>query len=90
MLSHAVPTGFVLTLSQHYDTENKFSYDPMKDANLYSEQLQWIFFTVRCLVSSFLLTRFKRPVVSIAWWNRTYARSSKPLLPIRFRENVSR
>ncbi|KAG8750446.1 glutathione S- transferase, nitrogen catabolite repression regulator [Ceratobasidium sp. 428] len=37
--------GILLYLAQHYDKENKFSYDPVKDADLYSEQLQWIFFT---------------------------------------------
>ncbi|KAG9126467.1 glutathione S- transferase, nitrogen catabolite repression regulator [Ceratobasidium sp. 392] len=37
--------GILLYLAQHYDEENKFSYDPVKDADLYSEQLQWIFFT---------------------------------------------
>ncbi|EUC54615.1 glutathione S-transferase, carboxy-terminal domain protein, putative, partial [Rhizoctonia solani AG-3 Rhs1AP] len=29
----------------HYDKERKFSYDPVQDPDLYSEQLQWIFFT---------------------------------------------
>ncbi|KAG8743659.1 glutathione S- transferase, nitrogen catabolite repression regulator [Ceratobasidium sp. 414] len=37
--------AILLYLAQHYDKENKFSYDPVKDTDLYSEQLQWIFFT---------------------------------------------
>ncbi|KAF8604248.1 glutathione S-transferase [Ceratobasidium sp. AG-I] len=37
--------SILLYLAQHYDNEHKFSYDPVKDADLYSEQLQWIFFT---------------------------------------------
>ncbi|KAF8604249.1 glutathione S-transferase [Ceratobasidium sp. AG-I] len=37
--------AILLYVAQHYDTENKFSYDPAKDADLYSEQLQWIYFT---------------------------------------------
>ncbi|KAG9126468.1 glutathione S- transferase, nitrogen catabolite repression regulator [Ceratobasidium sp. 392] len=37
--------SILLYLAQYYDKENKFSYDPVKDADLYSEQLQWIFFT---------------------------------------------
>ncbi|CAE7231970.1 unnamed protein product [Rhizoctonia solani] len=35
----------ILYLAQHYDKERKFSYDPVTEPNLYSEQLQWIFFT---------------------------------------------
>jgi glutathione S-transferase len=31
-------------LGQHYDPEHKLSYDPSKDANLYSEVLQWMTF----------------------------------------------
>ena len=31
-------------LAQHYDPENKISYDPVKEPNLYSEELQWLFF----------------------------------------------
>ncbi len=33
-------------LQQHYDKENKFSFDKDKDPDSYSELLQWIFFTV--------------------------------------------
>ncbi|KAI0770324.1 glutathione S-transferase C-terminal-like protein [Fomes fomentarius] len=32
-------------LQQHYDKENKFSFDKDKDPDSYSELLQWIFFT---------------------------------------------
>ncbi|KIJ53559.1 hypothetical protein M422DRAFT_241798 [Sphaerobolus stellatus SS14] len=34
----------LLYLAQHYDPENKLSYDPVKEANFYSEVLQWLFF----------------------------------------------
>ncbi|QRV89827.1 glutathione S-transferase [Ceratobasidium sp. AG-Ba] len=37
--------AILLYLAQHYDKEYKFSYDPAQDADLYSEQLQWIFFS---------------------------------------------
>ncbi|KAB5591903.1 Glutathione S-transferase, carboxy-terminal domain containing protein [Ceratobasidium theobromae] len=37
--------AILLYLAQHYDKEHKFSYDPAQDPDLYSEQLQWIFFT---------------------------------------------
>jgi len=33
-----------LYLAQHYDTEHKFSFDPVAQPNDYSEALQWIFF----------------------------------------------
>ncbi|KAG8853640.1 glutathione S- transferase, nitrogen catabolite repression regulator [Tulasnella sp. 330] len=36
--------AITLYLTQHYDPEFKFSFDPVKDANDYSEALQWIFF----------------------------------------------
>lgn len=36
--------AITLYLTQHYDPEFKFSFDPVKDANNYSEALQWIFF----------------------------------------------
>lgn len=49
--------GFGLGVSQqHYDKENKFSYDPVKDADLYSEQLQWIFFTASSFEIAFVAT----------------------------------
>lgn len=34
----------VLDLAQHYDPERKISYDPVKEPNLHSEELQWLFF----------------------------------------------
>ncbi|CAE6440174.1 unnamed protein product [Rhizoctonia solani] len=37
--------AILLYVAQHYDIERKFSYDPVIDSELYSEQLQWIFFT---------------------------------------------
>ncbi|KZP00440.1 thioredoxin-like protein [Calocera viscosa TUFC12733] len=37
--------AILLYLAQHYDTEHKFSFDPVKDSDNYSESLQWIFFT---------------------------------------------
>ncbi|CAE6430356.1 unnamed protein product [Rhizoctonia solani] len=37
--------AILLYLAQHYDKDNKFSYDPVTEPNSYSEQLQWIFFT---------------------------------------------
>ncbi|KIJ32422.1 hypothetical protein M422DRAFT_35824 [Sphaerobolus stellatus SS14] len=37
-------SAILLYLAQHYDPDNKLSYDPVKEANLHSEVLQWIFF----------------------------------------------
>ena len=34
----------MLYLAQHYDKENKFTFDPVKEADDYSELLQWVFF----------------------------------------------
>jgi len=36
--------AILLYLAQHYDTKHEFSFDPVKEANDYSEALQWIFF----------------------------------------------
>ncbi|KZT50554.1 glutathione S-transferase [Calocera cornea HHB12733] len=36
--------AILLYLAQHYDTEHKFSFDPIADPDNYSEALQWIFF----------------------------------------------
>jgi len=36
--------AILLYLAQHYDTENKLSFDAVKQPNDYSETLQWIFF----------------------------------------------
>jgi glutathione S-transferase len=33
-----------LDLAQHYDPERTISYDPIKEPNLHSEELQWLFF----------------------------------------------
>jgi Glutathione S-transferase, N-terminal domain len=33
-------------LAQHYDKEHKFSYDPVKQPNEFSEMIQWLFFAV--------------------------------------------
>lgn len=37
-------SAILLYLQQHHDTENKFGFDPVKEADDYSEALQWIFF----------------------------------------------
>ncbi|KAG8996623.1 glutathione S- transferase, nitrogen catabolite repression regulator, partial [Tulasnella sp. JGI-2019a] len=37
--------AILLYLVQHYDPDFKFMFDPVNDANNYSEALQWIFFT---------------------------------------------
>jgi len=37
--------AILLYLAQHYDTSHKFSFDPVAEADDYSEALQWIFFT---------------------------------------------
>ncbi|THV08627.1 glutathione S-transferase C-terminal-like protein [Dendrothele bispora CBS 962.96] len=36
--------AILLYLQQHYDKDNKFGWDPVKNPNEYSETLQWIFF----------------------------------------------
>ncbi|GJJ11031.1 hypothetical protein Clacol_005262 [Clathrus columnatus] len=38
-------SAILLYIAQHFDTEHKISYDPINEPKLYSEQLQWIFFT---------------------------------------------
>lgn len=38
--------AILLYLAQHYDKENKFWFDIAKEADDYSEMLQWIFFAV--------------------------------------------
>ena len=38
--------AILLYLQQHYDKDNKFSFDPKADPDSYSELLQWIFFAV--------------------------------------------
>ncbi|KIJ25924.1 hypothetical protein M422DRAFT_273063 [Sphaerobolus stellatus SS14] len=37
-------SAILLYLAQHYDPENKLSYDPVKEPNLYSEVIQWLCF----------------------------------------------
>ncbi|KIJ24524.1 hypothetical protein M422DRAFT_39142 [Sphaerobolus stellatus SS14] len=37
-------SAILLYLAQHYDPERKISYDPVKEPNLHSEELQWLFF----------------------------------------------
>ena len=45
---HVFETAAILLyLAQHYDKENRFTFDPVKEPNDYSEMLQWMFFTVR-------------------------------------------
>ena len=41
-------SAILLYLAQHFDKEHKFSHHPTEDAKGYSQELQWIFFTV-CL-----------------------------------------
>ncbi|KAF5372564.1 hypothetical protein D9758_005165 [Tetrapyrgos nigripes] len=36
--------AILLYLQQHYDKDNKFGWDPVKNPDEYSETLQWIFF----------------------------------------------
>ncbi|GAW03445.1 glutathione S-transferase C-terminal-like protein [Lentinula edodes] len=36
--------AILIYLQQHYDTENKFGWDPKENPDEYSEMLQWIFF----------------------------------------------
>jgi glutathione S-transferase len=48
---HVFETAAILVyLAQHYDKEKRFSFDVEKEANDYSEMLQWVFFAVRCAV----------------------------------------
>lgn len=37
-------SAILLYLAQHFDKENAFSRDPVKDPKGYSEELQWLFF----------------------------------------------
>jgi glutathione S-transferase len=39
-------SAILLYLAQHYDKGHKFWFDPEKEANCYSEMLQWTFFAV--------------------------------------------
>lgn len=36
--------AIIFYLAQHYDTEHKLSFDPVNDADTFSEALQWTFF----------------------------------------------
>ncbi|KAG8933797.1 glutathione S- transferase, nitrogen catabolite repression regulator [Tulasnella sp. 417] len=36
--------AIILYLAQHYDTEHRFSFDPVNEADAFSEALQWTFF----------------------------------------------
>lgn len=38
--------AILLYLAQHYDTQNKFAFDPVQKPDDYSQMLQWVFFTV--------------------------------------------
>lgn len=38
--------AILIYLQQHYDTTNKFGWDPKENPDEYSEMLQWIFFAV--------------------------------------------
>ncbi|KAF8829640.1 hypothetical protein HHX47_DHR3001138 [Lentinula edodes] len=40
--------AILIYLQQHYDTENKFGWDPKENPDKYSEMLQWIFFARWC------------------------------------------
>jgi hypothetical protein len=62
----------MLYLSQHYDTEFKFWFDPVNDPDNYSKMLQWIFFAVRAsgiIPATDLSLRF-----GLARWHRPDAR----------------
>jgi len=37
-------SAILLYIAQHFDKDNKFSRDPVKDPKGYSEELQWLFF----------------------------------------------
>lgn len=39
-------SAILLYLEQHYDPEFKFSFDPAKQPDDYSDMLQWLFFVV--------------------------------------------
>lgn len=49
--------AILLYLAQHYDKEHKFSFDPISEADDYSEALQWIFFTHGGIGRTLLRTR---------------------------------
>ena len=40
-------SAILLYLAAQFDTEHKFSRDPIKDPKGYSEEVQWMFFAVR-------------------------------------------
>ena len=48
-------SAILVYLAQHFDKENKFSHDPVKDTKGYSEELQWLFFTVSTRTGSGLM-----------------------------------
>ena len=55
-----------LSLSQHYDPDNKLWFDMAKQTADYSEVLQWIFFAVRLPFSPQARPRNQPPFA--AWW----------------------
>ena len=44
-------SAILLYLAREFDKEHKLSRDPVSDPRGYSEELQWLFFTVICLRS---------------------------------------
>ena len=43
-------SAILVYLAQQFDKEHKFSYDPVADPKGYSEELQWLFFTVSSII----------------------------------------
>lgn len=43
-------SAILVYIAQHFDKDNVFSRDPVKDPQGYSQELQWLFFAVSPLV----------------------------------------
>ena len=46
-------SAILLYLTDHYDKNRVFSFDPTTDPKNYSEMVQWMFFTVSDVILSF-------------------------------------
>lgn len=65
-------SAILLYIAQHYDKGHKFWFDPEKEANCYSEMMQWIFFAVSLIRYTALRILADSGRIT-AWRNWAYA-----------------
>jgi glutathione S-transferase len=74
--------AILLYLAQHYDTERKFSFDPVSDPDNYSEALQWIFFTHGGIGRESLVLHQQGSLLLTIQPFCSHARPGEPLQPL--------